>query len=535
MQITYSSIRFVVTVIALLSNASAFMQGQSKTVQTRTILFAQKKTLHRFNAKFVSQSREFELEPELDNKQVQSSLARIDATRPYNKSCLNFITRKVKVAATAFTIGTLLIFSPSVNLSGPAMLNDHQIVRVGTDLAMAAETDRAEMVLDQVWDFVDKYYIDRTFNGEDWSQVQKTYLSKLKSNDNDETMILAEKMVSLLGDKYTRILDKESYARMQKFDLIGVGATLMPDLNDGSKRIMVGAPPVKDSSSDAAGLRYGDYIIAVNGINTKGRTAFDIIDQIEDEPNANIVTMTVLTEESNGIKGQGYLRDVTMKRQFATIKNPIKFKISERREDGTNVGYIRISEFNSLIKAKLEEAILDLEDQGANAFILDLRSNPGGAFQSAVEIAGLFMEDKLATSVVDSNGVQLPFRTAKGKVVVADINPIAIWVDGGSASASEVFAAALHDQCRAVVMGSKSYGKGLIQAVYGLKNGGGIVITVARYATPNGADIQGLGITPDIKTNLPMLLIPGVSSDTSKVDFVDVSARLDSRACSPKR
>ena len=89
----------------------------------------------------------------------------------------------------------------------------------------------------------------------------------------------------------------------------------------------------------------------------------------------------------------------------------MSFKVTERRDDGTNVGYIRISEFNSLVKPSLEAAIKALEDDGTNAFVLDLRSNPGGAFQSAVEIAGLFMKDKVATSVVDSNQVELPFKT----------------------------------------------------------------------------------------------------------------------------
>jgi len=306
----------------------------------------------------------------------------------------------------------------------------------------------------------------------------------------------------------------------------------MPDQEDPVRKIMVGAPPVAGSAAEKAGLVYGDYIVAVNGVPTRGRTAFDIIDQIGENPEAGSVTMTVLSEK-RGEDGLGYSRDLTMARQFEKIKNPVVFKMSERREDGTNVGYIRVSEFNSLVKAKLEDALRTLEGQGANAYILDMRSNPGGAFQSAVEIAGLFMDDKVATSVVDSNGVKSPFRTTTGNVIVDKTDPIAIWMDNRSASATEVFAGALHDQCQAVVMGpTNSFGKGLIQAVYGLQNGGGLVLTVARYVTPNGTDIQGKGIVPDINTKLPMLLNP---SDTSKVDFVDISARLKAGVCAPVR
>ena len=148
-----------------------------------------------------------------------------------------------------------------------------------------------------------------------------------------------------------------------------------------------------------------------------------------------------------------------------------------------------------------------------------------------MEISSLFVEDRVATYVVDSNQVQLPFRTAGGRVILPEGNPMAIWVDGGSASASEVLTGSLHDNCRAVVMGEKSFGKGLIQAVYGLKNGAGLVLTVAKYVTPNGTEIQGIGITPDIKGGVPFQPIIGLLPDTSKVDFGDISKRLSPAMC----
>lgn len=385
-------------------------------------------------------------------------------------------------------------------------------------------------VLDEVWTLIDKYYLDKSFNGQDWKSVRNFYESKIAfDNDgnynDDDVMKLTTAMVKSLGDKYSRILDREAYSRIQKFDLIGVGATLMPD---NEKRIMVGAPPVAGSEAEKAGIKYGDYIIAVNGIETKGRTAFEIIDQITEDPEADqsTITMTVLSQGENDLPGEGYVRDVTMKRQFVEVKNPIEYRLTEKRRDGTNVGYVRIAEFNSLVKPKLEEAINNLKKEGANAYVIDLRGNPGGAFQSAVEIAGLFVNDKIATTVVDGNQVEMPFKTSKDKAIIEDQIPMVLWLDGGSASASEVLAGALHDTCRSVTMGQKSYGKGLIQAVYGLQNGTGLVLTVAKYVTPNGSEIQGVGVQPDIETKLPFLLIPGLSSDTSKVDFNAVSNRL---------
>jgi carboxyl-terminal processing protease len=396
--------------------------------------------------------------------------------------------------------------------------------------------------LDDVWSLIDKYYIDKTFNGQDWNQVKVKYDAKLakiksyKSNNvvgeehhdmnlqkqNEQEMHLITEMVALLNDKYSRVLDVAQYTAIQKYDLIGVGVTLMPD---AQKNIVVGAPPIAGSAADVAGLQLGDGVTAVNGIPTKGRTAFDIIDQISENPNAATVTMTITSSSSSAVP-----RDVVLSRTFQEIKNPVRYKISETRSDGTKVGFIRISEFNSLVKANLENALAALQEQGANAYVLDLRMNTGGAFQSAVEISSLFMEDRIATYVVDGANARLPFKTPKGRMAIHANIPMAVWIDGTSASASEVLAGSLHDNCRAILMGDQSFGKGLIQAVYGLKNGAGLVLTVARYVTPNGSDIQGVGIQPDIRGHVG-IPIPGLSTDTSKVDFDYIKSRLDPAVC----
>ena len=382
---------------------------------------------------------------------------------------------------------------------------------------------------DEAWSLVKKYALDQKYNGQDWDEAYTKYLGSISSTSTDEDRIMkaTSNLVGSLGDKYSRILDRDSYARIQKFDLIGVGVTLMPD--SSTKEIIVGAPPVQGSAAFQAGLKVGDAVVAVNGVDTVGRTAFDIIDQISDDPNAGSVTFTVRS-------GDEY-RDVTMKREFLEVKNPVTYRVSETRSDGTKVGYVRVSEFNSLVKPSLQAALKDLESQDVNAYVLDLRGNPGGAFQSAVEIAGLFMNDKLATDVVDGNGVDLKFRTTKDKMAIDTDDAIAIWVDGRSASASEVLSGALRDNCRAVVMGDRSFGKGLVQAVYGLKNGYGLVLTVAKFLTPGGTDINKVGIVPDISKEdaLPSSpgFVPFLGSDTSKVDFNDVRARMKSPMCSP--
>lgn len=401
-------------------------------------------------------------------------------------------------------------------------------------------------VLDEVDGLVRKYYADRTFRGRDWDTTAREYKAKVRTGDDAEQMDLAAEMVATLGDKYSRTLDKNAYARIQKYDLIGVGAVFMPeetkdDTPAAKRRIVVGAPPVAGSAADRAGLRAGDALLAVDGVPTAGRTAFDIIDQInsaDPQPEEIVATMSTPARDDGTPE---YTRDVTLQRTFSKVENPVDHRVSERRPDGYNVGYVRVKEFNSLVKPGLEKALTDLEQQGVNAYVLDLRGNPGGAFQSAVEVASLFLEpDTVATYVVDNNAVRLPFKTVANTnkndnndnkpppptPLVPASHPVAVWVDRRSASASEVLAGALHDNCRAVVLGERSYGKGLIQAVYGLRNGAGLVLTVARYVTPAGTDIQGTGIQPDYEGGVPKQplgsFVTIVTGDTTGVDFARV-------------
>lgn len=409
---------------------------------------------------------------------------------------------------------------------------------------MANEPTKGEFsssVIDEVWTILNKYYIDRSFNSQDWSAVRAKVESKgekVKFDDNKSMKIVTE-MVQSLGDKYTRTLDKDQYTAIQKYDLIGVGVTLMPN---SQKDIIVGAPPIAGSASDKAGVKAGDFVTAVNGIPTRGRNAFDIIDQIGENPNAKEVSFSILrnngpsTIDSVGNPRSSETFVATMERQTMEVKDPVQYKITETRSDGTKVGYVRVSEFNALVNSSLQQALSELKKQGANAYVIDLRGNTGGAFQSAIEISGLFLRDRVATYVVDSNQVELPFRTPKLKDLSIDPEtPMVVWIDGLSASASEVLAGSLHDNCRAVTMGDKSFGKGLIQAVYGLKNGSGLVVTVAKYITPSGTEIQGQGITPDVLPlgkNMPApVYVPVLSTDTSKVDWQDIRERLSPKVC----
>jgi carboxyl-terminal processing protease len=426
--------------------------------------------------------------------------------------------------------GVLLLLGPTLPVAASPDSNVISSSTTTVASSTSSTTTTQNNVVEEVWTLIDKYYIDRTYGGQNWKVVRDKYIPlSLKASNDDVRFKLASEMVASLNDKYSRMLSRDQYSAIQKYDLIGVGVTLMPDSN---KNIIVGAPPIPNSEAARVGMQVGDYVTEINGVSTAGRTAFDIIDQISEDPSAKTVTMTV---RPKGSTAADPVKVVSMSRAFAAVKNPVQYKISETRSDGTKVGYIRISEFNALVKASLEKALSDLEAAGVNAYVIDIRQNTGGAFQSAVEISSLFTEGRVATYVVDNTNVKLPFRTATGQLAIDSTDPIVMLIDGRSASASEVLAGSLHDNCRAVLMGEKSFGKGLIQAVYGLKNGEGLVMTVARYITPSGSDIQGVGITPDFPTPPSSYLGPlrnigtisfGMDMDTTKIDFKSIQSRL---------
>lgn len=263
---------------------------------------------------------------------------------------MSYEAKKIaSVSALLFSIGTMGPALPAFAETEAPQQQEQQSVllkEVSTEeLEMRIKPQEpgefASSVIDEVWTLLDKYYIDRTFNSQDWKAIR----SKVEKQgekvgfEDGKSMKIANEMVQSLGDKYTRMLDKEQYTAIQKYDLIGVGVTLMPN---AQKDIIVGAPPIAGSASDKAGLKQGDFVTAVNGKPTRGRNAFDIIDQIGENPNSKTVTFSILrdngpsTLDTIGNPDSSQTFDVTMQRQTMEVKDPVQYKISETRSDGTS-------------------------------------------------------------------------------------------------------------------------------------------------------------------------------------------------------
>ena len=162
--------------------------------------------------------------------------------------------------------------------------------------------------------------------------------------------------------------------------------------------------------------------------------------------------------------------------------------------NGTKVGYIRLKQFNANAAKDMRNAITELSGEGVSGFVLDLRSNPGGLLMASVEIARQWLDEGVIVSSSTRDGVS-DVKRASGRALTQA--PLVVLVNEGSASASEILSGAIQDNNRGVVVGKKTFGKGLIQSVRGLSDGSGMTVTIAKYLTPSGRDIHKLGITPD--------------------------------------
>ena len=188
----------------------------------------------------------------------------------------------------------------------------------------------------------------------------------------------------------------------------------------------------------------------------------------------------------------GEVYSVTLRRADR-VRNPVMARLE--RQGGENVGFVKLREFNAVAKREVQASVAQLESMGATAYVLDLQDNPGGLLQAGIEIARLFLGDgEVVVNTVGRDGKRVPVVARGDPLTTA---PLVLLVNERTASASEIVSAALHDNCRASLVGRRTYGKGLIQSVFELSDGSGVVVTVSKYVTPALKDIDKNGLQPD--------------------------------------
>ncbi len=339
---------------------------------------------------------------------------------------------------------------------------------------------------DDVWKIVNKKYYDPTNNSQDWNKWRYRYDKKLKTKE--DAYVAIETMLTSLNDPYTRFLDPKEFSEETqsiKGSLKGIGTQI--GLRDGELVIIA---PLEDSPAEKAGLLADDRILEINGESTKGISIDAAADKIRGEKGT---TVTLLIQRK-GVPNKVYsvvrdeieVKSVSCKPPFETTKIP------------NDIQYIRLSSFISKNAAGEIESILN-NSSGMKGFIIDLRSNPGGLLTNAIYISDMLLKGGVIVSTVDRDSYK---TTTRARYQQVTDKPIVVLINKGSASASEILSGALKDNHRATIVGEQSFGKGLVQEINKLPDEAGMNITIQRYLTPSGSDINKKGITPDVTVEL---------------------------------
>ena len=338
---------------------------------------------------------------------------------------------------------------------------------------------------DNVWRLINSKFVDQSNNQQNWAKWRHKYDNQIRTNE--DAYVAINTMVASLNDPYTKFLDPKEFADETssiKGSLKGIGIQI--GVKDG--KLMVIAP-IEDTPAERAGLQADDEILEIDGASTKGIT----VDKAADKIRGKEGTQVTLLVKRKDVAPKTY----TITRAEIEIKS-ISQKLPTDMTIPNDFCYIRLSSFISRNAATEFGNILNT-NRNKKGFIIDLRSNPGGLLTNAIYISDMFLDGGTIVSTVDRDGYKETQRASAG---VYTKKPVVVLINKGSASASEIFSGAMKDNHRAVIIGEQSFGKGLVQEINKLPYESGINITIQKYLTPNGTDINKKGITPDIVVKL---------------------------------
>jgi carboxyl-terminal processing protease len=356
----------------------------------------------------------------------------------------------------------------------------------GTSRVRAALQDSPKTVIDEAWQIVNREYVDGSFNQLNWQAMRQELLSK-NYTSREQAYVALRKVLERLNDPYTRFMDPRQYEALTNQtsgELSGVGIRL--EVHEKTKVLTI-IEPIENSPAMQAGLKAGDQIVAINGKATTGMTVEDA---------------SALIRGDAGTKVHLQIRRGAQSISLGVVRARIELptvRYSVKQEAKNRIGYIRLNEFSAHASEQMRRAIQDLLTQKVDGFVLDLRGNPGGLLQASIEISRMWVDQGAIVKTVDRLGHDENISANQSALTKL---PLVVLVDSNSASSSEILTGALKDNKRAVVVGSQTFGKALVQSVHSLSDGSGLAVTIAHYYTPKGTDISHKGIEPDIKVDL---------------------------------
>ena len=365
---------------------------------------------------------------------------------------------------TGLLLGTAFIAGVAI---GPAsgLISRHFGYHFGFAARAAQDSGRADT------------YRLLTLFGDVFERVRAEYVDPVNDKDLIENSING--MLTGL-DPHSSYMNAKAFRDMQvqtKGEFGGLGIEVTQD--NGFIKVI---SPIDDTPASKAGVKAGDIITALDGKTVQGLSLQDAVDKMRGAPNSKI-TLT--------IKREGVDKPV----EVSMLREVIHIQVVKQRMEPDNIGYVRLTQFTEQADAGLKQAVKTLKQQAGGklkALILDLRNNPGGLLDQAVAISGDFINQGEIVSTRARHTEDAQRWDAKGNDIIDGL-PLVVLINGGSASSSEIVAGALQDHHRAVLLGTRSFGKGSVQTVIPLPGNGAMRLTTARYYTPSGRSIQGAG------------------------------------------
>lgn len=333
---------------------------------------------------------------------------------------------------------------------------------------------KPQKLFEKTWKEIDSGFYDTSLNSQDWTYWKKHYKGKIKTDEDAKVAI--DTMLASLDDDYSRYLNKKEYAEQNssiESKISGIGVNIM---NDSGKIIVYSV--IENTPAYECGLKPNDIILKVDNKNVSGMNIADVAALVRGVEGSK-VTLEVLRNNKKITKS---IPRKTIK--IESVKSSVK----------NDIGYIQVSSFIGTSTSNEFLTALD-KTKDSKGLILDLRGNTGGLLANAIFIANMFMDKGTIVNIVSRDGKVENIKAQPNSIRVD--KPVVVLVDGASASASEILSGALKDHHRAVLVGTKTFGKGMVQRIIPLPNSTGLNLTIAKYLTPNGSDINKKGINPD--------------------------------------
>lgn len=333
--------------------------------------------------------------------------------------------------------------------------------------------------------------------------IENSYLREVNNDDLVDGQIKG--MVAALNDPYSAYMNNDEFKSFTE-DTSGLYGGVGVIVTPGEDNLITIVSPLEDTPGERAGLKTGDKIIKVNGVEYYGENMDEAVKIMRGEPNTQ-VNLSILRTDKNNDKQTLEIEIVREVIRLETVKSSVI---------DNNIGYLRITSFDEITYDDFKDNLKQLEDKDVEGLIIDLRSNPGGLLNICADIADDLLGEGDIVFTQTKDGQKEYLKSDKKHNTL----PLVVLVNEGSASASEILAGAINDHNRGELIGTTTFGKGVVQRIRDIGDGTGIKLTVSEYFTPNGTNIHGIGITPDIVVELPE------ETEGIGVDYIDQDVQL---------